>query len=96
MNTRRGGRRGSRTSMATNGRVPRNATMSAIDPVEEMLVQVQTPMNFAALCKNFTTLGGKPFYGTEDILGMQMWLQTCERIFGDLWFEDAEKRLLAS
>lgn len=96
MNTRRGGRRGSRTSTDTNGRVPRNATMSAVDPAEEMLVQVHTPMNFAALCKNFTALGGKPFYGTEDILGVQMWLRTCERIFGDLRLEDAEKRLLAS
>jgi len=46
--------------------------------------------------KDNSALGGKQFYGTEDILEVQTWLRNCERIFMDLELTDAWKRLLAS
>ena len=79
--------------MTTNGRAPRNEPV--VEPVVKAVMQVQPPPNFATLRKNCTALGGKPFYGTEDILGVQTWLRSCERIFGDLQLGDARKRLLA-
>ena len=73
--------------MVKNGRAPRNEPV--VEPVAEAVIQVQPPQNFATLCKNYTTLGSKPFCGTEDILGVQTWLCSCERIFGDLRLGDA-------
>lgn len=53
-------------------------------------------MNFAALCKDFTNLGGKPFKGTESIVEVQVWLRSCERIFKCLDLLDEQKRVMAS
>ena len=58
---------------------------------------VQAPRaDFAKLNKDYTTLGGKPFHGTESATDVQDWLDSCERIFEDLGIEDAMKRKLAS
>ena len=55
---------------------------------------VQAPRaDFAKLCKDYTSLGGKPFHGTESATEVQDWLDSCERIFG---IEDAMERKLAS
>ena len=52
--------------------------------------------DFAKLNKDYTSLGGKPFHGTESATDVQDWLDSCERIFEDLGIEDALKRRLAS
>ena len=58
---------------------------------------VQAPRaDFAKLCKDYTSLGGKPFYGTKSATEVQDWLDSCECIFEDLGIEDAMKRKLAS
>ena len=58
---------------------------------------VQAPrVNFAKLNKDYTSLGGKSFHGTESATDVQDWLDSCERIFEDLGIEDAMKRKLAS
>ena len=58
---------------------------------------VQAPRaDFAKLNKDYTSLGGKPFRGTESAMDVQDWLDSCERIFKDLGIEDAMKRRLAS
>ena len=61
-------------------------------------VQVQTPkpVDFAKLCKDYTALGGKVFFGTESTIEVQRWIDACRRIFSDLGIEDATKRKLAS
>ena len=104
MSTARGrgrGRGGSRapTSTATNGRTGRNTTTLIVNQrgdIEEEILEVQPKLNFVSLCRDFTSLGEKPFFGTEPILGVQQWLRTCEQIFKDLELEDHQKRLLAS
>ena len=53
-------------------------------------------VDFAKMCKDFTSLGGKPFKGTEPAEEVQRWMDSCVRIFGDLGIEDAMKRKLAS
>lgn len=85
--------RGSGSNTTTNGRALRNEPVA--EPVVEAVMQVQPSQNFAILCKNYTALGGKPFYGTEDTLGVQTWFRSCERISEDLQLRDAIKRLLA-
>ena len=58
---------------------------------------VQAPRaDFAKLCKDYTSLGGKPFHGTKSSMDVQDWLDSYERIFEDLGIEDATKRKLAS
>ena len=43
---------------------------------------VQAPRaDFAKLNKDYTSLGGKPFQGTESAMDVQDWLDSCERIF---------------
>ena len=59
--------------------------------------EVQVPRaDFAKLNKDYTSLGGKPFHGTESATDVQDWLDSCERIFEDLGIDDAMKRKLAS
>mgnify|MGYP003361757193 CR=1 FL=1 len=58
---------------------------------------VQAPRDdFAKLNKDYTSLGGKLFHGTESATEVQDWLDSCERIFEDLEINDAMKRKLAS
>ena len=58
---------------------------------------VQPPRDdFAKISKDFANLGGKTFSGVESVIEVQEWLDTCERIFGDLELEDAMKRKVAS
>ena len=59
-------------------------------------VQAPRPVDFAKLCKDYTSLGGKAFLGTESTIEVQRWIDACRRIFGDLGIEDATKRKLAS
>src|SRR5574338_1330206 len=72
--------------------------MPASGPSVDVGVQVQTPrlVDFAKLCKDYTTLGGKVFLGTESTIEVQRWIDACRRIFGDLGIEGATKRKLAS
>ena len=43
---------------------------------------VQAPRaDFANVNKDYTSLGGKPFHGTESATDVQDWLDSCERIF---------------
>lgn len=88
----RGGRRGRGRGGSTNTN-GRNAAETVID---EAIVQEQQQPDFAELCKKFATLGGKPFKGTETIVEVQAWIQSCERIFKGLKLEDDMKRYLAS
>ena len=61
------------------------------------MVVVHAPRaDFAKLCKDYTSLGRKPFHGTESDTEVQHWLDNCERTFEDLGIEDAMKRKLAS
>ena len=58
---------------------------------------VQAPRaDFAKLNKDYTSLGGKSFHGTESATEVQDWLYSSEHIFEDLGIEDAMKRKLAS
>ena len=58
---------------------------------------VQAPRDdFAKLNKDYTSLGGNPFHGTESAMDVQDWLDSCERIFEDLGINDAMNRNLAS
>ena len=52
--------------------------------------------NYAKLSWDYTSLGGKPFLGTKDAIGVENWLLHCERIFADLGLKDMQKRRLAS
>ena len=52
--------------------------------------------NYAKLSRDFTSLGGKPFHGTENGVEVENWLLHCERIFADLGLNDEQKRRLAS
>ena len=52
--------------------------------------------DFAKLCKDYTSLGGKLLHATELATEVQDWLDSCERIFKDLGIDDAMKRKLAS
>ena len=36
--------------------------------------------NFAKLNKDYTSLGGKPFHGTESTTDVQDWLDSCDRV----------------
>ena len=86
---RRGGRASGTT---TNGRTPNQTQVEATGEA----TPVPTGYNFAAICKDFATLGGKTFKGTESITEVQDWLYFCERIFLSLKLTDEQKRLLAS
>lgn len=44
--------------------------------------------DFAKLKGHFLKLGGKTFSGTETVIEVQEWMETCEEIFGDLELED--------
>jgi hypothetical protein len=37
--------------------------------------------NFVRMCKDYSALGGKPFYGTETVVEIQAWIRMAERIF---------------
>ena len=52
-------------------------------------------VDFAKICKDFTTLGGKSFKGTESTVEIKGWLDTCIQIFGDLGIDNATTRMLA-
>ena len=52
--------------------------------------------NYAKLSMDYASLGGKPFLGTEDAVGVENKLLHCERIFADLGLMDMQKRRLAS
>ena len=52
--------------------------------------------NYAKLSRDYASLGGKPFLGTEDAVGVENWLLHCERIFAYLGLMDMQKRRLAS
>ena len=84
----RGGRGRGRTSTTTNGQVP--------TVTEEATAQIQPQMDLAALYRNFSSLGGKPFKGTETVVEAQAWIRSCERIFRGLNLDDQQKRFLAS
>jgi len=59
-------------------------------------VPVPRAVEFAKLCKGFSSLGGKQFKGTEPVEEVQRWMDACVRIFRDLGIDDATKRKLAS
>ena len=48
------------------------------------------------LLKTYTSLGGKSFEGTENVMEIQAWLRTLDRIFNDMQVDDLRKRLIAS
>ena len=53
---------------------------------------VQPPRgDFSKLKGDFLKMGGKTFSGTETVVEVQEWLETCEEIFGDLELDDALK-----
>ena len=52
--------------------------------------------DFARMCKDFTSLGGKPFLGKEGVVEVQAWLKTCERVFGHMAVTDRQKVEIAS
>ena len=52
--------------------------------------------NYALLSRDYTSLGGKPFLGTESAIEVQNWRLHCKRIFTDLGLNDGQKRRLAS
>ena len=87
-----------RGTTTTNGR---NNTQTPVETVEEVapvmpVTPVQTRSNFATICKEYQTLGGKVFKGTESFIEVQAWLRSCERIFKGQNLNDEQKRLLAS
>lgn len=59
-----------------------------------VMVQQQR-VDFAKICGDFINLGGKTFSGSEFVIEVQDWLDTCDIIFGDLELEDAMKRRVA-
>lgn len=52
--------------------------------------------NYAELSREYTSLDGKPFVGTEDPVEVENWLLSCERICTDLGLDDGQKRRLDS
>ena len=48
------------------------------------------------LLKTYTNLGGKSFEGTENVMEIQTWLRTLDRIFNDMQLDDQRKRQVAS
>ena len=48
------------------------------------------------LLKTYTHLGGSSFDGTENVMGVQTWLRTVERIFADMQVNDQRRRQIAS
>ena len=60
--------------------------MPAPGPSVDVGIEVQAPrpLDFAKLCKDYTTLGGKVFLGIESTIEVQRWIDACRRIFGDL------------
>ena len=54
------------------------------------------PIDFARLCRDFTSLGGVPFLGNEGIVGVQDWLKSCDQIFRRLDVTDLQKVQIAS
>ena len=48
-------------------------------PLVDVGVQVQAPrpVDFAKLCKDYTSLGGKVFLGTESTVEVQRWIDAC-------------------
>lgn len=63
---------------------------------DEVVVPVESQINLATFCVNYTRVGGKPFKGVESILEAQIWLRTCGKIFNGLKIEDEQRRFLAS
>lgn len=59
-------------------------------------VQLPRVVDFVKLCKDYTSLGGKPFKGTEPSEEVHRWMDSCVRIFRDLGLDDATKRKLTS
>jgi len=53
-------------------------------------------VDFAKLCRDFSSLGGKPFQGTESVVEVHGWLKSCDSIFEDMGVEDAMKRRIAA
>ena len=87
-----GGRgRGASGATTTNGHT---VNQTQVDTTE--VIRAPTQPNFAMVCKNYTTLGGKIFRGIESLVGVQAWIRSCEKIFKGLRLDDEHKRLLAS
>ncbi len=61
----------------------------AVNPVPSLV-------SFAALCKDFVHLGGKPFQRSETIIEVQAWLSSCEKIFKSMRLSDEQKRIMAA
>ena len=93
MSTRGRRGRGTSSTTTTNGRTV-NDRENGI--AVEAVAPVQPRVSFATLCKEFTSLGGKPFKGTESIIEVQAWLRSCEKIFKSLDISDNQKRFMAS
>ena len=53
-------------------------------------------LGFARLCNDYTNLGGKPFKGSENIIEVQAWLKSCDRIFSRMNLIDLHRVQVAS
>ena len=83
--------RGASRATTTNGHT---VNQTQVETTE--VVQAPTQPNFTMICKNYTTLGGKTFKGTESLVEVQAWIRSCEKIFKALKLDDEYKCLLAS
>ena len=62
-----------------------------------MAPRVDNPYEeLSKLLKTYTNLGRSSFDGTENAIGVQAWLRTVERIFGDMQVNDQRRRQIAS
>ena len=75
------GRRGRVVGSASTSNRREQTDNEAVNPV-------LSPVSFAALCKVFVNLGGRPFQGSETIIDVQAWLSSCEKIFKSMKLSD--------
>ena len=65
--------------------------------VDESVGPTNAPrIDFAKVNRDYASLGGRSFDGTESVIQVQEWIDICDRIFDDLELEDAQKRKLTS